>query len=232
MSKIVKIEYYSDLLCVWAYIAQVKLDELKQEFGDRISIDYRFVSLFGNNAQRIGEGFEEGGFSGYSEHVKNVAANFDYVEVHPDIWTRNIPPSSLPAHLYLKAVQSLEAANHVSRVPQARFGGRSLFEQFIWQLRRAFFRDVENISEKPVLRRHAELLGLPVDAIDDEIVSGRAFACLASDIDEKERRMIEGSPTFILNEGRQKLYGNIGYRAIAANIRELMERKLDIPDWC
>ena len=41
------------------------------------------------------------------------------------------------------------------------------------------------------------------------------------------------SPTFILNEGRQKLYGNVGYRVIEANLQELLKS----PDasqasWC
>ena len=33
---------------------------------------------------------------------------------------------------------------------------------------------------------------------------------------------IEGSPSFVLNEGRQKLYRNIGFRVIEANIQELL----------
>jgi hypothetical protein len=33
---------------------------------------------------------------------------------------------------------------------------------------------------------------------------------------------IEGSPSFVLKEGRQKLYGNVGFRIIEANIQELL----------
>jgi hypothetical protein len=33
---------------------------------------------------------------------------------------------------------------------------------------------------------------------------------------------MEASPNFVLNEGRQKLYGNIGFRSIEANIQELL----------
>ena len=43
-----------------------------------------------------------------------------------------------------------------------------------------------------------------------------------ADHHHRDRFKIEGSPTFVLNEGRQKLYGNVGYRVIEANIRELL----------
>jgi hypothetical protein len=33
---------------------------------------------------------------------------------------------------------------------------------------------------------------------------------------------IEGSPSFVLNEGRQKLYGNVGLRIIEAKIQEII----------
>ncbi len=44
---------------------------------------------------------------------------------------------------------------------------------------------------------------------------------------------IQGSPTFVLNEGRQKLYGNVGYRIIDANIQEMLrEPRTDQASWC
>ena len=44
---------------------------------------------------------------------------------------------------------------------------------------------------------------------------------------------VQGSPTFVLNDGRQKLYGNVGFRIIEANIQELLrEPKPDQASWC
>jgi hypothetical protein len=44
---------------------------------------------------------------------------------------------------------------------------------------------------------------------------------------------IEGSPSFVLNEGRQKLYGNIGFRLIEAKIQELLRSpRADEASWC
>ena len=39
----VTIDYFSDLLCVWAYLAQIRVDELRRNFGDRVRIRQRFV---------------------------------------------------------------------------------------------------------------------------------------------------------------------------------------------
>ncbi|RTZ71573.1 MAG: disulfide bond formation protein DsbA [Gammaproteobacteria bacterium] len=223
------IDYYTDALCVWAYFGQIKVDELKREFGERIELHYKFIPLFGCCETRIGEGWEEGGYEGYSRHVLELATNFPHVEIHPRIWLDARPASSLPVHLVLKAVQLLERRDEL---PTGEHGEKTLFETLVWNLRLGFFRDLENIADKAVLHRHLEQLNIPVEAVEREIANGNAFAEMALDIEEHKERMIEGSPTFLMNEGRQRLYGNVGYRAIAANVQELLERKLDIPDWC
>ena len=44
---------------------------------------------------------------------------------------------------------------------------------------------------------------------------------------------IEGSPSFVLNGGRQKLYGDVGFRIIEANIEELLQVPGgDQASWC
>jgi predicted DsbA family dithiol-disulfide isomerase len=50
---------------------------------------------------------------------------------------------------------------------------------------------------------------------------------------EKEQLHITGSPTIVLNEGRQKLYGNVGYGVIEANIKELLKSPdAGAASWC
>lgn len=223
------IEYYTDMLCVWAYFAQIKLDELKKEFGDSIQLNHHFITLFGNNEVRIAQGYEDGGYAGYSKHVRELQAHFPHVDIHPDIWTRNIPASSMPVHLTLKAVQLLEGKGEL---PQQSGAIRTVFEELVWQLRLNFFSKLQNIADEQILQAQLEALNISVQKVETEIRNGNAYAALALDIDDHRLRMIEGSPTWIMNEGRQRLYGNIGYRAIAANIQELLERKIDLPDWC
>ena len=43
---------------------------------------------------------------------------------------------------------------------------------------------------------------------------------------------IKVSPTCSFNEGRQRLSGHVGYRIIAANIRELTEPAALLQAWC
>ena len=33
------VSYFSDVLCVWAYAAQIKLDELRRQFGDQVRVE-------------------------------------------------------------------------------------------------------------------------------------------------------------------------------------------------
>ena len=89
------ISYFSDVLCEWAYAAQIKLDELQRTFGDQIRVEYRFLHLFGDVAARIETGWaDKGGAAGYSQHVQQMAEHFDHIDIHPEIWTRNVPPTS------------------------------------------------------------------------------------------------------------------------------------------
>ncbi len=90
------ISYFSDVLCEWAYAAQIKLDELQRTFGDQIRVEYRFLHLFGDVAARIETGWaDKGGAAGYSQHVQQMAEHFDHIDIHPEIWTRNVPPTSV-----------------------------------------------------------------------------------------------------------------------------------------
>ena len=54
----------------------------------------------------------------------------------------------------------------------------------------------------------------------------------AEDLDLARAQAIQASPTLLFNEGRQRLTGNVGYRIIEANIRELLERAPDQLSWC
>jgi hypothetical protein len=62
---------------------------------------------------------------------------------------------------------------------------------------------------------------------------GAAFARLAGDYQDADKIRIEGSPSFVLNERRQKLYGNVGFHLIEANIQELLlAPRTDEASWC
>ena len=41
MSAVV-VTYFSDVLCVWAYVAQARVDAVKDKFGDTVRINHQF----------------------------------------------------------------------------------------------------------------------------------------------------------------------------------------------
>ena len=49
----VEIKYFSDVLCVWAYVSQARIDAIKEKFGDTVQIEHRFCSVFGDTARKI-----------------------------------------------------------------------------------------------------------------------------------------------------------------------------------
>jgi len=229
----IRISYFSDMLCVWAYIAQIRLDELRQQYGEQIEINYHFIPLFGCTENRIGLGWNDrGGYSGFARHVKSVCEEFDHVEVHPDIWIENRAKTSAISHLFLKAIQLLEEKSMLSAAKDSLANGHSVFEEVTWRVRLAFFKLNMDISRLDCLYSIAEELMLPVDPIAERISNGTAMAALCRDAELRDQFRVEGSPTYVLNEGRQKLYGNLGYKIIEANVQEILYRPENQATWC
>ena len=103
----------------------------------------------------------------------------------------------------------------------------------MWAFRRAFFRDCRDISHWDIQCEIAADLGADIGAIEERIHSGAAFAALAADYQDADKMRIEGSPSLVLNEGRQKLYGNVGFRLIEANVQGLINAPgVDDASWC
>lgn len=103
----------------------------------------------------------------------------------------------------------------------------------MWAFRCAFFRDCRNIARWDVQCELAGALGVDIDAIEKRIHERTAFARLAVDYQDADKMRIEGSPNFVLNDGHQKLYGDVAFRIIEANILELLRAPGgDQTSWC
>lgn len=227
------IAYFSDVLCVWAYTAQIRVDELRRQYGDRIRLSYHFIPVFGCTGHRIGEGWQEkGGFEGFGRHTREVCEQFPHVAVSEKVWRGEVPASSASCHHFIKAVQLLEQRGIIDARGREAFEGRSLFEELVWRIRLAFFRDARNVADLSCLFDIGAGLELPADSIRTALDSGEAMAALCRDIELRDEFKVEGSPSYVLNEGRQKLYGNVGYMAIAANVEELLNRPAGQASWC
>jgi predicted DsbA family dithiol-disulfide isomerase len=224
----IPVTHYSDLLCVWAYVGQIRVDELQKQFGDKIEIDIRFCEVFGDTRSKFERQWgDRGGAAGYGAHVQTVVADFKDAPVHPDIWSRNAPASSMPCHLFLCAVRLL--SDHESGV-----AGEN--HQLAWlasrALRKAFFQDLVDISLRHEQLQIAETLGLSLSDVEGHLDSGRAHALLSDDFARARETGVRMSPTIVLNEGRQILAGNVGYRVIEANVSEMLSSPESQASWC
>lgn len=213
------IDYYTDVLCVWAWIAQPRLEELNRQWGDRIIIRHRFVDIFGDSHRKIAKQWgETDGFEKFGVHVVKSAAAFENLEVNPEIWTKVRPRSSLQAHLFLKAVALVTEEVRV--------------EPVALRIRQAFFLKARDINDYGTLIECAAAENIDEQLLKSALRDGSAMAALSDDQRSANALGVRGSPTWVLNEGRQLLYGNVGYRILHANIEELARRPKLEASWC
>ena len=220
----IRIMHFSDALCVWAYVSQVRIDELLKTFTSSVQVEYRYLHVFGDVHRKLDASWKDrGGLRGYDEHVTGVCARFEHVALAPHAWVRAAPRSSMPCHLLLCAVRLLESEGRVAAGTLARAA---------WAVREAFFKQGGDISHRATLLQVAETMHLPMAELERVLDSGAAHAELCGDLDLARTHGIQASPTLLFNEGRQRLSGNVGYRIIEANIRELLEGAPGQASWC
>ena len=213
------IDYYTDILCVWAWIAQPRLEELQRQWGQQIQVRHRYVDIFGDAHTKITQRWGvNDGFAKFSAHIAHSAEPFADTPVNPIIWTTIRPRSSLPAHLLLKAVGVVS--------------GDDAVKTMALQIRRAFFVEAREVGHLDVLLELAQHQGLDSQAVKAAIMDGGAMAELSADQQKARDLGVRGSPTWVLNHGRQILYGNVGYRILNTNIEELLKRPGSEASWC
>lgn len=216
-----KIDYISDVLCVWAWASEARNDALLANFEGQIELTPKFINLFGDTQTRIGEGWgDRGGFDGFAEHTAEVVAKFPELVLNTAVWRSVRPKSSMPAHLYLKAAQlSGSSQSELLKLAKA--------------LRQAFFEQGRDISNVDVVEDVFVSNGISLNALQPYIADGSAYAELWGDQLLREEQQIKGSPTYIIDGGRQTLFGNVGYRVIEANVKELLKPcSSEGASWC
>ncbi len=213
------IDYYSDILCVWAWIAQRRIDELNQKLGDQIELRYYYVDIFGDVANKMKASKQSNDpYESFAKHVQSSASNYEHAPINPDIWTVTRPTTSANAHMVLKAVE-LITDNKTSAALSLK-------------IRNAFYVDAKDISNLELLYNLVASNGLDVNATKDVIENGKALAALMNDYQKTKQQNIKGSPSYVMDGGRQVLFGNVGYRILKANIEELIKRPDNEASWC
>jgi predicted DsbA family dithiol-disulfide isomerase len=185
----------------------------------------RFCSVFGDAHNKVETTWgPKGGFEGFNAHLREVAEKFPHIELSEAVWKDVRPHTSSAAHLFLKAVMLVEGDEGL---PEARF------LDAVWAMRHAFFAEGRDVSAWGTHEEIAEGLGIDFPRVEAKIRSGEAMAFLDADLKLGQELGVAGSPTFVMNEGRQKLFGNVGYRLIEANLEELLRQpKGNEASWC
>ena len=213
------IEYYTDVLCVWAWIAQRRIEEVKAHHGSQIVFTHRYIDLFGDTQTRIRQQWrDKGGYDGFCAHVCEAAAPYNTAPVNTDVWSKVRPCTSTNAHLVIKAVELSE--------------GQDTAIDFALSLRKAFFVKAIDIGNLETLFELANSHVTDLKPVKDCINCGTAIASLMADYQAAKLQGIKGSPSYVIDEGRQTLYGNIGFRVLYANIAELLKNPSDEASWC
>jgi predicted DsbA family dithiol-disulfide isomerase len=144
--------------------------------------------------------------------LRHAAEAFPEIRLNPDIWLT--PPRLV--HRRLPVSKSDPLAETAGALAEGAT------EQATWAMRRTFFEEARDVARWEVQCGVGEQTGLDIAPIEALIHDGSAFAALASDYHDAVLMGVKGSPSFVLNDGRQKLYGNVGFRNIEANIQELL----------
>lgn len=219
MTAQLQVDHYTDVLCVWAWIAQRRVEELESHWGEKIFIRHHCVNVFGDTVTRIGQKWaERGGYHGFAAYVEESAAPYETAPVNPDVWRKVRPFSSLSAHLVVKALELCTNADDARK--------------FAETLRRNFFVDAVDIGNVENTLKIAKETGFDTGVLRSVMHSGQAHGALAADYEMAREHGIKGSPSWVLNHGRQVLYGNVGYRVLNANIEELIKRPAHEASWC
>ena len=206
--------HWTDPLCIWAFVAQDQLDRLLVEHAPRLAVDSRIVPIFGSVAWRFKHGpWSSGGVEARVRATAEIAQAHGHPEVDGACWRGDCPSSSWAPGAAIKAVWALEHAGHVEP---------GMTGHYQHALRRRFFVEAQNISRRSVQLEAAEALGIARAGIENSLDDGSALALLAEDLQEKERLKLQGSPTYVFDNGRAMLYGNFRYGVLHATVEELL----------
>ena len=220
MNESLPIFCFSDVLCVFAYAANARFEQLQTDFGEQVCLTHHFISVYGDVPRRFDR--SDNGQEAYARNIVEISLRFDHVEVNPGVFQEPYPISSMPAHLFLRAVKLLEDEGMI----------QGCFVPMIWDVRVAFFRDLVDISRHQELDAIVGRRGIPVTEVKRLLENGRAHAELDNDARLQRNYNVQVSPSLVLNEGRQQLNGNVGYRVIEANVRELLRKPAQEMSWC
>jgi len=213
--KQIEFEYWSDPLCVWAFVAQPKLEAVLQKHGDLLAPRYRVVPVFGSIPQRFSTGsWAEKGPEGRAEATRRVAHQYGFENVDGSCWLSDCPASSWSAGAALCAVLGMVEDGTISL---------KVAERYQWRMRERFFLENQNIARRSIQLELAEEVDVPRHELERRLDDGTGMQILWEDHTLRESLGLRGSPTFVFDGGRAMLYGNFSEAVLNATVEELVK---------
>lgn len=208
------VDYWSDPLCVWAYLAEDKLARLEQRFGDRLDLRWRTVPVFGSVSARFAHGAWQGdGPVGRTAKNAELARLRGHPEVRGGCWVDDMPATTWAPSAAFEAARIAEAEG---RIPPGSAAG------YLRALRHAFLVDGHNVARRSVQEAVAEARGIPAAVLAASLDDGRALAALWESHEERTRLGVQGSPTWVFDGGRAVLYGDVHEGVLQATVEQLL----------
>ena len=213
------VEYWTDPFCVWAFVAEPSLERLCARYEGQIVVRHRIVPVFGSVVRRFATGaWAAKGPAGRAEVTARVAREHrPDVPVTGQVWIDDPPASSWSAGLAAKAVSLLEEAGEAPDRAAARY---------LTAMRHRFFVENVNLARREAQLALAEELDLPVAGIEARLDDGRALAALYEDHEDRLAANVSGSPTYLFDGGRTRIYGNFREEVLDATVRTYLEGTL------
>jgi predicted DsbA family dithiol-disulfide isomerase len=177
----VEVVLFHDVLCAWSYVADQRLEHLRDEYGAQVRWRYRGYPLRPEE-----EALDKKQRALLARHFRRAAKEKEGAGVVADLWTGSDPPrSSLPPLVALEA---------------ARVQGEGAQRALLKALRMAAFLRGVNIARRDVLLEVAEGAGLDVPRFLRDLDDPRAGEGLQEGLDDAESMGIRGVPAVVIGD--------------------------------
>lgn len=175
----VELVLYHDVFCSWCYVADQRLDLLRDEYRGSVKWSLKGFPLRPEDSLPDRKERQV-----LARHFKRVAKEAEGKGVRADLWTGNDPPaSSMPP------LVALEAA-----LPQ----GIERQRELLLAMRRAAFLDGINVARRDVQLELASRAGLDVQQFLERLDDPRTMQRVDDSYDEAESHGIRGVPALVI----------------------------------
>ncbi len=206
------IDFYSDILCIWGWVGQHHNRQLLKRW-DHTQVEWRFryLELYGDVKARVEKNFRgEEAWDKYASAAERLVSKFEGLSVHPDIWRKTRPTTSMMAHQTIKAVEQTH--------------GELAAIEYSNRVREAFFAEARDVSQASVLTELLKEQSIAHHDLTTHLQDGSALAKTIAEFRQAENDKIPGSPSWVMDNNRYRLFGNVKPEIIIATVDSLITR--------